>query len=398
MVKLNLHNRDEYTKEVLQALMHGEFDDFRNWFAELHPTDRVDIYQSVNEEWKESIRQNLSAEHMERKEAADVKTILAQKEDSAGSLMTTEYIAIETNDSVNDVLAMLRQRGRDAETIYYLYVINGGGRLVGVVSLRDLIVADLDANIRDIMSSKAISVRMDTDREEVARMIKKYDFLALPVVTDKGVLVGIVTVDDAMDIEQAETTEDFHKMAKVIQLGKSVKDAGVLFLFRKRIVWLVILVFVNIFSGAGIALFEDTIAASIVLVFFLPLLIDSGGNAGSQSATLMIRAIATGEIKLKDWYRMFIKEVGVAALMGIAMAAAVSILGLYRGGWDIAVVVALTMICTVMLGCLIGMTLPFIFSRMKMDPATASGPLITSLADICGVLIYFSIATWYLGL
>lgn len=197
---------------------------------------------------------------------------------------------------------------------------------------------------------------------------------------------------------QYEATEDFYKMAPVSKLSVGLKDAGISILYRKRIFWLVLLVFMNIFSGAGIAFFEDVIEANLALVFFLPLLVDSGGNAGSQAATLVIRSMTLGEVKMKDWLKMFTKEISVSILLGGTMALAVASVGLFRGGPDIALVVALTMTVVVIVGSLIGMSLPFIFNKLKLDPATASGPLITSIADIVGVLIYFSIAAWILTL
>src|SRR5699024_1336874 len=193
-------------------------------------------------------------------------------------------------------------------------------------------------------------------------------------------------------------TEDFHTMATVNTIAGSLKDTTFSFLYRKRVVWLVVLVFMNVFSGAGIAHFEDIIESNIALVFFLPLLVDSGGNAGSQSSTLMIRAMATGEVKASDWLKMFMKEISVALALGLTMAFAVSVVGFYRGGPEIAFVVSLTMVVIVMVGSLIGMSLPFIFNKLKLDAATASGPLITSIADIVGVLIYFSIAANFLSL
>jgi magnesium transporter len=201
-----------------------------------------------------------------------------------------------------------------------------------------------------------------------------------------------------MDVVQQEATEDFHKTATIGKLESSVKHAGIGLLYRKRVFWLVVLVFGNIFSGAGIAYFEDTISSYLALLFFLPLLIASSGNAGAQSGTLMVRALATGDIKLRDWGYLLGKECLVAGLLGLTMSAAVVGLGFWRGGADIAVVVASTMMLVVLVGSLIGMSLPFLLSRFNLDPATASGPLITSIADVAGVVLYFSIATWYLGL
>lgn len=204
-------------------------------------------------------------------------------------------------------------------------------------------------------------------------------------------------MDDVLDVAEEETTEDFHKSASVGPIQISLRDAPIRFLFRRRIGWLLILVFVNIFSSAGIAFYEDTIAAAVALVFFLPLLIDSAGNAGSQAATLMIRAMATGDVRMRDWFKLAGKELGVAGALGITMAAAVSLLGIYRGGVDVAVVVSITMVVVVIVGSLVGMSLPFVLERLKLDPATASAPLVTSIADISGVLLYFTIASMYLG-
>ncbi|HEV2131452.1 MAG TPA: magnesium transporter, partial [Longimicrobiaceae bacterium] len=217
------------------------------------------------------------------------------------------------------------------------------------------------------------------------------------VVDSDGVLVGIVTVDAVLHVAEQEATEDFHRVGSLEPIRTSLREAGIGFLYRRRIVWLLVLVFINIFTGAGIAYFEDTLAAVLVLVVFLPLLIDSAGNAGSQAATLMVRAITTGDVRMGDWFRLVGKELGVAAALGATMAAAVSVLTLWRGGPDVAVVVATSMLAVVIIGSLAGMSLPFLLSRIKLDPATASAPLVTSIADISGVLVYFSIASWYLG-
>jgi len=227
----------------------------------------------------------------------------------------------------------------------------------------------------------------------VARRISRYDVLAMPVVDAQNRIVGIVTHDDAMDVLQEEATEDFHRVGSVGDLDRSVRGASIGLLYRKRIGWLILLVFGNLLSGAGIHYYEDTIASVVALVFFLPLLIGSSGNAGAQAATLMVRALATGDVMLKDWGRMLGREVLIALLLGLTMALAVSTIGWYRGGTGVAVSVALTMVLVVIVGSLIGMSLPFVLSRLKLDPATASAPLVTTLADAAGVFIYFGVAT-----
>jgi magnesium transporter len=247
------------------------------------------------------------------------------------------------------------------------------------------------------MDDSVVSLPAFADREEAVAAMRRYDQSVLPAVDSEGVLVGIVTADDVLDVQVEEATEDFHRSASVGHVRMSLRDAPLAILYRARIGWLLVLVFMNIFSGAGIAAFEDTLDAVIALAFFLPLLIDSGGNAGSQSATLMIRAMAVGDVRMGDWFKLLGKELSVALALGVSMAIGASLIAYFRAP-EIMVVVAVTMTIVVLVGSLIGMSLPFIFTRLGWDPATASGPLITSLADISGVLIYFSIATWYLGI
>ncbi|MDD2940248.1 MAG: magnesium transporter, partial [Acinetobacter harbinensis] len=221
-----------------------------------------------------------------------------------------------------------------------------------------------------------------------------YDLLALPIVDAQGVMVGIVTYDDAMDVASEEATEDFLRVGAVNASSKlSLKNASIFVLYQKRVFWLVILVFGSLLSGIGIAHFEDIIAANIVLVFFLPLLVGSGGNAGSQSATLMVRALATGDVQFKDWFYLLGRESLVALCLGVTMAIAVSVLGYFRGDAMVALVLALSMLGIVLLGCLIGMSLPFILNRFKLDPASASAPLVTSICDATGVIVYLFIAS-----
>lgn len=248
------------------------------------------------------------------------------------------------------------------------------------------------------MVSEVVFASVETPQEEVSRLIAHYDLLALPVINGGDRLVGIVTYDDAMDVAAEEATEDMHKGVSVGKLEGSLRSVSLFELYRKRVVWLVLLVFANIFSGAGIAYFEETIEAYIALVFFLPLLVDSGGNAGSQAATLMVRGMATGDVRNRDWAKLLGREVGVALALGLTMALAVSVVGIFRAGSEIALVVALSMVLIVTVGSLIGMILPFILQRFKLDPATASAPLVTSIADASGVLIYFALATAILGL
>lgn len=321
------------------------------------------------------------------------------KKETTGSLMKKEFIAVKSSSTVEEAVLYIRENAKNKKNIHYVYIINQNDELIGVLSIRELLSADGISPITDVMISNITSFHTDIDQELAAKVFRDTDLVSIPVVNQHKQLIGVIHVEDILDVMQQEATEDFHKMAPVSKdLEGGLMDATIGMLYRKRIVWLVLLVFMNVFSGAGIAHFEDVIAANIALVFFLPLLVDSGGNAGSQSATLVIRAMATGDIRIRDWFKMFSKELSVSVAMGFTMALAVSTVGFMRGGIDIAIVVALTMAIIVVVGSLIGMSLPFIFKKLKLDPATASAPLITTICDIVGVLIYFGLAAWFLNL
>ncbi len=329
-------------------------------------------------------------------ELAEARTLLGYPEESVGRLMTPDYVMVRREWTVGQALEHIRSRGEDYETVSVIYVTGSSGELEDVIGLRLLLMSEPEVPIDSLVRGPVVRLQATDDREEAVRVMARYDLNVLPVVDEREVLLGIVTADDVMDVAEEEVTEDFHKMAPIGLLRSSLRDAGVALLWRARVGWLLVLVFMNIFSGAGIEFFEDTLAATISLAFFLPLLIDSGGNAGSQSATLMVRALATGDVRMKDWFRLLGKEVFVALLLGVTMAAGVALIASFRAP-EVLVVVSLTMTLVVIVGSLIGMSLPFLLTRFRLDPATASAPLITSLADIAGVLIYFSIATWLIG-
>lgn len=316
----------------------------------------------------------------------------AFQKETTGRLMQKDFIMLEETTTVAVAIDYVRTHIEDKNNIHYLYIINEFQQLSGVLSLRELLSSNDALLLSEIMTTKLVTFSAKLDQEKAAKIFQDTDLVTIPVVTKQKLILGVVHVEHILDVIEAEATEDFHKMAPVSSLEGSLKNASIFTLYRKRIIWLVVLVFMNVFSGAGIAHFEDVIAANIALVFFLPLLVDSGGNAGSQSATLMIRAMAVGDIKVTDWLKMFMKELTVAVALGTTMAFAVASVGVFRGGPEIALVVALTMVVIVIVGSLIGMSLPYIFQKLKLDAATASAPLITSIADIAGVLIYFSIA------
>jgi magnesium transporter len=307
--------------------------------------------------------------------------------------MTDRYVKVRPEWSVAQALDHLRKTGIDSETMTMIYITNDKGRLTDDLRLRKLLLADPSVKVSDLLDGHFVCLRSLQDREEAVQVFRKYDLYALPVVDADGILLGIVTVDDILDVAEEEVTEDFHKLATVQPLQVSLKQATVNLLFRKRIGWLLTLIVVNIFTGMGIRVFEGTIMKLAALVALLPLLLGSGGNAGAQTATMVVRAIATGEIGRGDWWRLFLREVGVSLSIGLIMAVAAFALGWLLGSVQVGIIVAISMVSIVAVGSLTGVLLPMALNRLHFDPATASVPLITSVADILGVLIYFSIAT-----
>jgi magnesium transporter len=359
---------------------------------DLDPDDRTAFLEELPGEITQRLIQLLSYE-----EQRIATQLLGYPKDSIGRLMTPEYVAVKPQFTVNQALDHIRKFGRDSETLNVIYVVDDHRKLIDDIRIKEIILADPDQFISEIMDNRFVALNASDDQEKAIRTFQDYDRVALPVVDSNGVLIGIITVDDVMDIVQEESTEDFHKFGSLQEGIINPLRARIYDLYRKRVLWLTVLVFMNVFSGAAISSFEHVIQSVVALVFFLPLLIASGGNAGAQSATLMIRSIALGDVKAKDWLKLMGREFLVSLLLGITMAAGVALVAGIKAP-EIIVVVSVTMILTVMTGSMIGMLLPFGFTRLNIDPATASAPLITSIADICGVLIYFSIASWYFGL
>lgn len=381
---LDLEQQDSLLMELTD-------EETRGLLADLPPDDRTHLLEELPGQATQRLLNLLGAG--DRKEAT---WLLGYPEDTVGRLMTPDYVAVRAGWTVEQALRHLRARGPRSETVNVIYVVDERWQLLDDIELRRLILAEPETLVSELMDESFTSIQAAAEREEAVNLIRRYDLLALPVVDSDGVLLGIVTVDDVMDVAEEEATEDFHRVGSVGPIRTSLRDAAVVFLYRRRIGWLMALVFVNIFSGAGLAAFEETIARTVSLVFFLPLLIGSGGNAGAQSATLMVRALATGDVRMADWVRLLGKELAVALLMGLTMAVGVAAISAVRAP-EVMLVVALTMTVSVVFGSLFGMSLPFVLTKLKLDPATASAPLITSVADIGGVLIYMSLATWLLG-
>lgn len=385
------HLSHDKQEEIIEGLAHN-VNKLSSLLNDLDPDDRTAFFEELPGEIAQRLIQLLSPQ--ERRIAT---TLLGYPEDSIGRLMTPEFVAIKPHYTVEEALNHIRKFGRDSETLNVVYIVDNQWKLIDDIRIREIILATPDQKIEELMDYRFVALSAFDDQEMAVRVFQDQDRVALPVVNSEGLLLGIVTFDDMMDVAEEETTEDFHKFGAFQEAVVNPLKAKISSLYKTRVVWLTALVFVNVFSGAAISKFESVIQSVVSLVFFLPLLIDSSGNAGSQSATLMIRSLAVGEVKLSDWYRLIGKEVLVSLLLGVTMAIGAGIVANFRSP-EIVVVVGITMVLTVMAGSLIGMLLPFIFTKLKLDPATASAPLITSIADISGVLIYFSIARWYLGL
>ena len=394
---LSLHDHAEafsFMREERQAAIASVMtrNDLAALFSEMESDERADLFNRLSEEQRHAVLPGLA-----QAEREDVRRLASYPAKTARALMTSHYATLRGHWTVHKALLRIRLEAPDKETIYQVYVVDKDRTLQGTLSLKQLILAKPDAIIADLMLSDVVSVAVDEDQERVAEIVRHYDLLAVPVLDEDRQLVGIITYDDAMDAAVEEATEDAQKSASVATLGSSFKDISLTQLFAKRIGWLLLLVFGSLFSGAGIAFFEALIAQHVALVFFLPLLVGSGGNAGSQAAALMVRALATGEVQMKDWLSLLGREILVAGALGFTLALAVAGLGWMRGGADVAIVVALAMVCVVMAGSLIGLCLPFILSKINMDPATASGPLVTTIVDATGVIIYLGFASYLLN-
>lgn len=360
-----------------------------------------DLYMDDTVDMLEELPANLVNRILDAVSTSDralINQLLNYPEDSAGSIMTTEYVDIRENMTVAQSMAHIKETGIHKETIYTCYVTERR-RLIGIVSAKDLMTTDDDVLIRDLMETEIISVKTHTDKEEVAKLFTKYDFLALPVLDADGLMVGIVTFDDAMDVMVEEATEDITKMAAINPSEKTYFDTSVFAHAKNRIPWLLILMFTSIITGTIITKYENAFAAIPLLVSFIPMLMDTGGNCGSQSSTLIIRGIALSQIRFKDIFRVIFKEFRISLIVGAVLAVTngVRIMIQYDNP-ELALVIALSLIGTVVAAKLVGCMLPLFASKVHLDPAIMASPLITTLVDIFSILIYFNIATMLFNL
>ena len=324
----------------------------------------------------------------------DINDLLQYPEDSAGSIMTVEYVDLKENMTVEEAIARIRKIGMDSETINICYVLDAKRKLVGTVALRYLLISPGDAVISDIMHENVIYINTLMDQEEVARQFQKYDFTAMPVVDNEKRLVGIITVDDIVDILQEEATEDMEKMAAIVPSDKPYMKTGVIEAWKKRMPWLLLLMISAAFTGSILTTFEDALMAYGVLIAYIPMLMDTGGNAGGQASVTIIRGLSLNEIEFGDALRVVWKEMRVAFLCGTTLAAAnfVKLLLFDRVGLMVALVVCLTLIASVMIAKIVGCMLPMLARRIGFDPAVMASPFITTIVDVLSLLVYFQIA------
>lgn len=355
-----------------------------------------DLYMDDTVDMLEELPANLVKRILATVSASDrsmINQLLNYPEDSAGSIMTTEYVDLREEMTVGQAMAHIKKTGIHKETIYTCYITERR-KLVGIVSAKDLMTTDDDVPIKDLMETEIISVYTHADQEQVAQLFTKYDLLALPVIDQDGRMVGIVTFDDAMDVMVDEATEDITKMAAINPSEKTYFETSVLQHAKNRIPWLLILMFTSIITGTIITRYENAFAAIPLLVSFIPMLMDTGGNCGSQSATLIIRGIALDEIRFTDLFKVMFKEFRISLIVGafLAVANGVRIFIQYHNP-GLAVVIACSLMGTVIMAKLVGCILPLLAKKVNLDPAIMASPLITTLVDTFSILIYFNIAT-----
>ncbi len=364
--------------------------------SEMTPDDRADVLEEMEEDRAEAILAEIPAEARR-----ETEKLLTYAPDSAGGIMTTEFVQVPETITVEEALASVRRIARAGrrEAMHNIYVTDAQGILRGVLSLREMLAAAEGTRVADVAWEEVVSVPATTDRAEVARAVSEYDLVAVPVVDDGGRVIGVVTVDDVIDAIVEEQTEDVQKLGAVQPLEEPYFQAGFWSIARKRGGWLTLLFIEEMFTGTALRHYEATLASAIALTFFIPLIISSGGNSGSQSATLITRALAVGDVDMRDAMRVFLRELGQGLVLGAFLGAIGFGRALMWGnGTEVATVVALTLLFVVITGTIVGAMLPMAFTKLGFDPAIASSPFVASLVDVAGIIIYFNIAIHLLGL
>lgn len=383
--------------ELIRSMSHEKISELLN---EMSPDDRTALFEEMPPNVVKQMLNYLSFD--ERKIA---QQLLGYPENSVGRLMTPDYIAVKDNWTVQETLDYIRKYGQDKETLNILFVVDDYGKLIDDIRIREILLSEPETRIIELMDGNFVSLKVNDDQEYAVELFKKYDRVALPVTDSSGILVGIVTVDDVLDIAEEETTEDIHKIAAVQVLEEPYPNTSILQMIKKRAGWLSILFISEMFTATAMGYFEHEISKAVVLALFVPLIISSGGNSGSQASTLIIRSLALNELTLKDWFYVFRREILTGLVLGIILA----IIGFLRISlWQFAshiygehwfligMTVASALIGVVCWGSLMGSMLPFILKKLGFDPATSSAPFVATLVDVTGIIIYFSVAEFIL--
>ncbi|HEX7357083.1 MAG TPA: magnesium transporter [Ignavibacteriaceae bacterium] len=363
---------------------------------EMDPDDRTALFEELPSAAAKQLIQLLSNE--ERKIAV---TLLGYPENSVGRLMTPDYIAIKPSYTTQQTLDYIREHGKNKETLNIVYVIDDKGKLIDDIKIKEFLLAPLDQVVADLMDENFVALHVYDDQETAVEAFKKYDRVALPVIDRAGILIGIVTIDDVFDVAEEEVTEDIQKQAAVEALDEPYSSIPLLSMIKKRAGWLAILFLGEMFTASAMAFFEDEIAKAVILALFVPLIISSGGNSGSQAATLVVRAMALGEVTIKDWFFVIKREL----VTGLTLGSILAVIGFFRiFVWQmashiygehwfyVAITVSISLIGVVLWGTLMGSMLPFILKKLGFDPASSSAPFVATLVDVTGLVIYFSVA------
>lgn len=390
-----------------EALLHDLSDDeTRRLLEDLHPDDRTALLEELPGTVTQQLLTLLSPEDLR-----EARALLGYPEESVGRLMTPDYVAVRKHWTIEQALRHVRRKGEIAETVNRVFIVDEDWKLIDDIALRRLILAEPEDSVESVMDHTFASVPAMADREEAVRIVQRYDQVALPVVDSTGVLLGIVTVDDLLDVAEEEATEDFHKLGGMEALEYPYLSTGIRDLTRKRIGWLAILFAAGLGTAAAMAAYEDAIEQLPLLAVFVPLIIATGGNSGFQAATVMTRAIALREVEQRHFSTVFWREMtgglllgALLAMLGFIMASAVG-LWMYRDvdqmlipALDVGLAVAFAVLAVVLVGNMVGSMLPFLLQRLGIDPATSSTPFVATVVDVLGLVIYFSIATWWLDL
>ncbi|MFP4011663.1 MAG: magnesium transporter [Spirochaetaceae bacterium] len=371
-------------------------DNIRRLFDQIEPDDLADIIQAAVPEVRESVWHSISNDARE-----ETKFLLRFDADDAAGLMTPRYLAVRSFLTVGQALSFIRATGRDVETVYYIYVVDRLKRIEGVISLKNLLFHDDDAPVEEIMVRQVITVREDTDQEEAARILGTYDLIALPVVDEYNRLLGIITFDDVIDVIRNEQTEDVYKMGAMDGSLERYTESSVLRLVKKRIPWLIILLVAGTVTTNVVSLYQPIIAVAAFLVWFVPVITQTGGNTSLQSSTLMIRGLATGEVHFRDIGKVVLKEVLVSIIMGIVLGGVLVLRGLLLPpGVDLpqAAAIGASLVFVVFFSSIIGVISPLFIHRLGLDPTVMAGPLMATVIDVVGLTIYFQVAALILGL